>query len=345
MDLYFPKSRSPPLTQLLVCLTLPVSGIQLRMVNFHDPTVVAIDNLATSKLWHVVNGLFLWEFFTTLDYEWSFIQGRRRYRWTIWIYSFSRMAALADVITRFVLLDTQVGCKLSEILALFPTYLAQAAASFLIVIRIVAIWNRNVIVIVIAIIMWAINGVFFIQGFSQLRYKRVFPGGYCTALNIGNAKTTVVASFITDIILLVIMLVGLFRLESHRKGAMATGRFLWNQGVIWLFLATFAGIVPTVFICLNLNEPLSTIFRYPWIITMTIASTRMYRGLDNFLSSDIHFSVHVPTGPTPTMPISFEGIRVDTHTAHSHSLTSQEIPHSLDSNMDGQPQEKPREIV
>jgi fumarate reductase subunit D len=57
----------------------------------------------------------------------------------------------------------------------------------------------------------------------------VFPGGYCTALNIGNAKTTVVASFITDIILLVIMLVGLFRLEFHRKGAMATGRFLWNQ--------------------------------------------------------------------------------------------------------------------
>jgi hypothetical protein len=43
-----PKSRSPPLTQLLVCLTLPVSGIQLRMVNFHDPTVVAIDNRAYS---------------------------------------------------------------------------------------------------------------------------------------------------------------------------------------------------------------------------------------------------------------------------------------------------------
>ena len=81
MDLYFSKSKPPPLTLLLVCLALPVSGIRLRMVNFHDPTVVAIDNgayvldlhpefysiiigfflkVATSKLWHVTNGLFLW---------------------------------------------------------------------------------------------------------------------------------------------------------------------------------------------------------------------------------------------------------------------------------------------
>ena len=26
-----------------------------------------------------------WEFITTLDFEWSFIQGGRRYRWTIWV--------------------------------------------------------------------------------------------------------------------------------------------------------------------------------------------------------------------------------------------------------------------
>jgi hypothetical protein len=29
--------------------------------------------------------LFRWEFFTTLDYEWSVIRGRRPYRWTIWV--------------------------------------------------------------------------------------------------------------------------------------------------------------------------------------------------------------------------------------------------------------------
>lgn len=29
-----------------------------------------------------------WEFFTTLDYEWSIIRGRRPYRWTILVCSY-----------------------------------------------------------------------------------------------------------------------------------------------------------------------------------------------------------------------------------------------------------------
>ncbi|KAH9972527.1 hypothetical protein BJV77DRAFT_717080 [Russula vinacea] len=147
------------------------------MVNFHDPVVVDGDSLARSKLWHVVVGLFLWEFFTNLDFEWSFIQGRRRYRWTICIYSFARAAALADAITRLLILDTLViGCsKLPQTFALLPTYLAHGAASFLIVLRIVAIWDRNVVVAVIATITWVTNGAFFIQGMPPIFKQSVTP--------------------------------------------------------------------------------------------------------------------------------------------------------------------------
>jgi hypothetical protein len=34
--------------------------------------------------------------------------------------------------------------------------------------------------------------------------------------------------------------------------------------------------------------PTTQIFRYPWTITMTIAATRMYRGLDDFLSTETY---------------------------------------------------------
>ncbi len=66
---------------------------------------------AIVKFWHVVDGIFMyvtlpalaalasslnvtaqprpsassWEFFTTLDFEWDVIRGRRPYRWTIWV--------------------------------------------------------------------------------------------------------------------------------------------------------------------------------------------------------------------------------------------------------------------
>jgi hypothetical protein len=219
--------------------------------------------------------------------------------------------------------------------------------------RIVAIWKRNIVAVGIAASIWVNNGVFFIRGISRVRYTRVSLSNYCTPLNFQDTKVTVIIAFLTDAFLLIIMLIGLFRLDCHRRGAVATGRFLWNQGVIWLLLAILAGVVPTVFACLNLNEPLNTIFFFPWIITMTIAATRMYRGLDDFLSSDAPHVSHeggrkIPdsaTRGTLPMPIPLDGIVVNVHTAHSHSLTSQAIRPSLGSDMDRQLQEKPDELV
>ncbi|KAF8487259.1 hypothetical protein DFH94DRAFT_19907 [Russula ochroleuca] len=325
------------------------------MVNFRDPAVEDKDNFALLKFWHVVNGLFIWEFVTTLDFEWTIIQGRRRYRWTIWIYSISRVAALATVIASLVLfnIDTPYDCQRLETLTLVLAFLALAAASFLLVLRIAAIWKRNMVAVGIAATIWVINVAFFVQGISRLQHRRLSPGGPCVMINLQAIIVTNIIAFLTDVFLLIIMLVGLFRLDCHRPGALATGRFLWNQGVIWLLLATVAGVVPTVFACLNLNEPLSMIFRFPWIITMTIAATRMYRGLDEFISSD---TSHVPhnsgrgisdsgTWGTPAVPIPLDGIAVNVPPAHSHSLTFHPIQPGLSSDMDRQLQGKPHKLV
>jgi len=60
------------------------------MANFPDPQVDIVTSaqqvhLTIVKLWHAVGGLYIWEYFTTLDYEWRVIQRRLPYRWTIWI--------------------------------------------------------------------------------------------------------------------------------------------------------------------------------------------------------------------------------------------------------------------
>jgi hypothetical protein len=114
-------------------------------------------------------------------------------------------------------------------------------------------------------------------------------------------------------------------------------------------------------------------FHIPWVITLSIAATRMYRRLDDFLSSDMydnrlflyalcslresHCSAHVPphngsrrisisgTWDTPAVPIPLDGIRGDVRTAHNHTVTSQAIRHSLGSDMDRQLHDKPHELV
>jgi len=150
--------------------------------------------------------------------------------------------------------------------------------------------------------------------------------------------------------LLIIMLVGLFRRGYHRYSAIDLGRFLWNQGIIWLLLATVSGILPTVFVCLDLNDSLSVIFQFPWLITMSIAATQMYRSLDDFFSSDVKYSPHVlpnDTGHTTQIPgawgtqatpLPLNRIQVDSevHTIQDLPLTPERSWHSLDRNIDRQ---------
>jgi len=84
------------------------------MVNFNDPVVISRDFFAAVKLWHTAYGLYIWEFFTTLNYEWSVIRGRRPYRWTIWLYSLTRVATLVSAINVMIGFDTArpINCQL-----------------------------------------------------------------------------------------------------------------------------------------------------------------------------------------------------------------------------------------
>jgi len=64
--------------------------------------------------------------------------------------------------------------------------------------------------------------------------------------------STIVTMLGADVVLLLTMLVGLIRLRQD--GTMfGLVKFLWNQGLKWLFLSTVAGLTPAIFIGLNLN--------------------------------------------------------------------------------------------
>ncbi|KAI0275777.1 hypothetical protein BGY98DRAFT_990556, partial [Russula aff. rugulosa BPL654] len=260
------------------------------MVNFEDPAVVAGDIAVLKKFLCLVDGFFIWEFMTTLGYEWDIIQKRLRYRWSIWIYSLTRVATFVMVAINVFNLDatTPINCQFTMVSQFVLAYLALVCSSFLIVLRIIAIWDKNKIIVVVSTGMWGTNVVFLIQGVWGVNsFHSTFGTENCVASNLTSIRLSTIVAFVTDIILLSIMLIGLSRMRHRGSGTMTLGRVLWNQGVIWLVVAVVAELTPTVFICLNLNEPLNLMFQIPWVITMSIAATRMYRSLSEFISSDI----------------------------------------------------------
>jgi len=140
------------------------------------------------------------------------------------------------------------------------------------------------------------------------------------------------------------MLVGLLRLRRRGGGTFQLGHLLWKQGVIWFLLATVAEVPPTVFIFLDLNDPLNDMFLMPWLIIMSIAATRMYRSLVDFISSsDIARDPERPQRIvrndanamlTRTISISPDGMEVVVHMTREQHLTSQTGQYASDITLD-----------
>ncbi len=101
----------------------------------------------------------------------------------------------------------------------------------------------------------------------------VFQG---CVMQLNSIKLSAIAVFAADIILLLIMLSGLYRLRRGGGYLMGLGRLLWNQvgwerfyctldlrvyflrkGVVWLLLAVTAELPPMVSRCISLPFPFS----------------------------------------------------------------------------------------
>ncbi|KAH9011867.1 hypothetical protein EDB84DRAFT_1444948 [Lactarius hengduanensis] len=194
------------------------------------------------KLWHTIDGLFIWEFFITLEYELSVLRRRRPYQWPILIYSLTRACTLIAVILNMLGFDASspINCHLWIIFELIR-HLG---------------WKQ--IAVSIAMSAWLTNVAFLIHNITKLRATWVPVPDVCAVLNIESSKNTVIVTLVTDVILCLTMLVGLLRLRQNGTTMVALWNFLWRQGLIWVFLATVVQIVPTVFISLNLNDFTST---------------------------------------------------------------------------------------
>ena len=61
--------------------------------------------------------------------------------------------------------------------------------------------------------------------------------GICVVDNISGTRLNMIATLITDIVLLLLMLIGLLRLGFYKRDALDLGRLMWRQvGVFALFL-------------------------------------------------------------------------------------------------------------
>ncbi|KAI0252528.1 hypothetical protein BJV78DRAFT_1124671 [Lactifluus subvellereus] len=210
------------------------------MVNYHDPAVLAADFSAFIKLIHALYGLYLWEYFSTLWFEWSFITGKRPYRWTIWVYVGIRLATLLCVVINLIGYNTRnrIDCQVLMVPVVIAAYTAFALGSFFMILRIIAIWGAHKWVLAVSVGVWLINIAFMIRTYWEPTILTCVLDD--SRKSLANTTTT----FCTEFFLLLVMIIGLVRQRDHN-----IGRLLFRQGLVWLAVATAAEVPPFVGTC------------------------------------------------------------------------------------------------
>ncbi|KAI0064386.1 hypothetical protein BV25DRAFT_1914577 [Artomyces pyxidatus] len=289
------------------------------------------------KVIHVCNGIFLWEYFTTMRFEWEVFTGQRPWRWSFAIYMISRLLALGSVILTFIgfNLQTEFDCNAWFRCVLVFSWFAIAFASFLLVLRAIAIWHRNVYVTIFVMGLWFMN--FGSATYSVTKGHTEWLPSFNTCLISGTAdfRWGIMINFIEDLSLIAVMFLGVL----DKKNATDLWRLLYVQGLAWMACTALSEIPAVVLSFLNINDGWNLMFQVPHMVIMVIISTRVYRNLFQYIigehDSTPYLFRHRRDARMSAMNASSDGVQVNVHRTVEVDVELNSLDRRDDSDMKG----------
>ncbi|KAK0224314.1 hypothetical protein IW262DRAFT_884723 [Armillaria fumosa] len=284
------------------------------MVDWKNAATITQQFLGVVKVTHFCAGIFLWEFLSTLDYEYTVYTRKRPFRWTLIIYLLTRYATMGAILCYMIGFNDrdQFDCDAWLKATYAFSYGSLALASALIGMRAVALWNRHWLVLSVNVLAWLVN-VGFMIFVCQARNETIWDPvtRSCVAMHTSENAVNSVTTLIADVVLLVSMLWGVMRTKNEGN----LWRLLYYQGVVWTALATIAEVPTVTLLELNLNDPMNLIFQPITLTILNIGATRFYRDL---AKSDCVHPIHFATRPS-TIPSG------NSRRTHTYTLPPSEI--------------------
>lgn len=262
------------------------------MVKWNTEEVIQMDSMIFLKFMHALLGLYLWEFFISLDFDWAVMTGKTRFRWPLIFYFAGRYLLLFALIGIAVALDTpsEINCQALYAFNQLAGNAAVGLASINLSFRTVAIWSQNIWLVILLVLAIIGHWSLILQGILLTAVWR--PGVGCT---ITYSDTTILAAtFIYSMCFdFVVMCLSAYKLAwtPMRNGTNAAptrlSRMLFSDGLIYFFIAFGSNVIATTMMVLDLNAIMSVIFNVPAAIASTIVASRVVRRLTNFQRSGL----------------------------------------------------------
>lgn len=217
-----------------------------------------------------------------LTHEYSIITGKRKLTRASLLYMGCRWCTLVFVILEFMELNGTRGLNCQAFITADFTFacLSFLFASALVILRIYALWERKKAVFIITTAIWCANAASYSYTVTVMRAHR--SGGYCVLSHrdILHTRISVISTFLTDLVLLILMFTGILRWRKTHAGS-SIWLLLYTQGLAWVAVFTLVEIPPMIFTLLNLNDVMDLMFMASSAILTTVGASRMYLWLVN----------------------------------------------------------------
>ncbi|KAH9899245.1 hypothetical protein C8Q73DRAFT_312043 [Cubamyces lactineus] len=252
------------------------------MVDWSSQEELILDSTVFLKFMHVLSGLYIWEVVTSLDFEWAFITGKKRFHYPAVFYFLNRYCLLFTMIGLLIALDTttEINCQALYTFNQITGQASSGLASINLSIRTMALWSHHKYIVIPIIVIILGHWSLILQG--VLVKASWIPGAGCQVT--GSNNTILAATFIYSMCFdLVILLLSMYKLVLGVKGGRSQlMTLLFKDGLVYFIIAFLSNLLATVFIMLNLNAIMSVIFNVPAAIFSTIVACRAVRRLTNF---------------------------------------------------------------
>ncbi|CEL58135.1 hypothetical protein RSOLAG1IB_02880 [Rhizoctonia solani AG-1 IB] len=260
------------------------------MVNWSDPEIIAKQAVAFSQLLLVLLGLYTWEIFNNLGFDYNIIVNWRDFKWPMVVYFVCRYSIWVGVTMLIVAnnfineLDCQVFYTITQLFG----NIAIGTASGLLMLRGIAIWSRNRYILFgllfIALGHWAI----LFLGVISVRSTWDPETSVCVVTGTSTTLLRLIYGYTMafDLVVLVVSTAGLLRSGGWQGSDL--WKLLFRDGIVYFVVAFVGNGIAAVFTILHLNAAMDIMFTVPAAVFSTIVACRAVRRLSEWARQDVY---------------------------------------------------------
>ncbi|RDB29963.1 hypothetical protein Hypma_014178 [Hypsizygus marmoreus] len=255
------------------------------MPDWKSPAELLKDADVFTKFMHALLGLYIYEWFISLRFDWDFISGKKRFRWPMIFYFSGRYLLLFAMAGIAVALDstTEINCQALYLFNQLAGNAAVGLASINLSIRTMAVWSQNKYIIGLLVLVILGHWSLILQGVLLSATWVDGVGCVITSTNNRVLAATFIYSMSFDLLVLVLNAYKLLNMQTKGVfGASRIAKMIFEDGLIFFIIAFLANLLATVFMVLDLNQIMSVIFNVPAAVASTIVASRVVRRLTNF---------------------------------------------------------------